>query len=129
MSFYNLLYASNVQIGTHFDDVFPGDQQAGMTGLLVFSDDRVVQTLEGERGAVQAMFQRIQLDKRHTHVQLLAAQFSTARRFKHNHTMYVGNDAALRQRFGQTETAKLTDSTLCDFMMQLAHADAATESA
>ncbi|UOQ69364.1 BLUF domain-containing protein [Hymenobacter volaticus] len=44
----------------------------GLTGLLLYSDERFVQVLEGTETAVRTLFTRIQQDERHTQVVTLS---------------------------------------------------------
>lgn len=44
---------------------------AGITGCLVFNGHQIVQVLEGERQAVEALFARIQSDPRHERIRML----------------------------------------------------------
>lgn len=44
----------------------------GLTGLLLYSDERFVQVLEGSETAVRTLFTRIQQDTRHTQVVTLS---------------------------------------------------------
>ncbi|HEX8658114.1 MAG TPA: BLUF domain-containing protein, partial [Hymenobacter sp.] len=41
---------------------------AGITGLLLYSDGRYVQVLEGPRDKVRALYARIRKDPRHSHL-------------------------------------------------------------
>jgi hypothetical protein len=45
--------------------------RAGITGALLFSADCFAQTLEGPRDAVEAVFERIQCDPRHSNTVVL----------------------------------------------------------
>ena len=45
---------------------------AGVTGALMFTDGFFAQVLEGSMAAVEQVFERIQLDDRHSEVQLLS---------------------------------------------------------
>lgn len=40
----------------------------GITGMLLYLEDSFFQVLEGEAGAVRALYGRIEQDERHTHV-------------------------------------------------------------
>ncbi len=54
---------------------------AGITGVLVFADGVFVQLLEGGRNAVNALYNRIARDARHTDLVLLAYDEVAERRF------------------------------------------------
>ena len=53
----------------------------GVTGVLCFSEGLFLQVLEGGRSAVNALYNRIATDPRHTQVELLFYQEITERRF------------------------------------------------
>jgi Sensors of blue-light using FAD len=54
---------------------------AGITGLLCYSDGIFLQVLEGGRGAVNKLYNRIVADPRHTDVELLLYEEIGERRF------------------------------------------------
>lgn len=47
------------------------NESKGLTGMLVFNGEYFVQVLEGGRGAVNQLYQRISADSRHEHLMLL----------------------------------------------------------
>lgn len=53
----------------------------GITGVLCFSEGIFLQALEGGRGAVNQLYNRIVADTRHTDVELLHFEEVTERRF------------------------------------------------
>jgi hypothetical protein len=53
----------------------------GITGVLCFSEGIFLQVLEGGRSAVNALYNRIAADPRHTQVELLSYQEIGERRF------------------------------------------------
>ena len=53
----------------------------GITGVLCFSDSIFLQVLEGGRGAVNALYNRIATDPRHRDAELLLYQEISERRF------------------------------------------------
>jgi hypothetical protein len=55
--------------------------KSGITGLLCFRDDIFVQVIEGGRDAVNALYNAIARDDRHSDVQLLTYEEITERRF------------------------------------------------
>jgi hypothetical protein len=55
--------------------------KVGITGAMCFADDVFIQVLEGGRGAVSALYQRIAADPRHHDVTLLAYEEIGERRF------------------------------------------------
>jgi hypothetical protein len=65
---------------------------AGITGLLLYSDGRYVQVLEGPEDEVRAVYARILRDPRHTQVVTVSEGLGPARRFPDWH-MALGNVA------------------------------------
>mgnify|MGYP001766188714 CR=1 FL=1 len=53
----------------------------GITGLLMYESRLFMQALEGPRGAVEALFQRIKADPRHTDVQIVCEDHIDRRNF------------------------------------------------
>jgi hypothetical protein len=54
---------------------------AGVTGMMLHSDGDIVQVLEGTERAVKDTFRRIQIDTRHTGIQILLTQTVNRREF------------------------------------------------
>jgi len=46
----------------------------GLTGLLIFGNQTFLQTIEGEQNVVEALIEKIAIDKRHTKFQVLSRQ-------------------------------------------------------
>ncbi len=57
------------------------NQRDGVTGLLCFSGNLFLQVLEGGRGAVNRIYNRIAADPRHADVELLCYEEIAERRF------------------------------------------------
>lgn len=57
------------------------NQEHGVTGLLCYSGAHFLQVLEGGRGAVNKIYNRIAADSRHTDVELLCYEEIAERRF------------------------------------------------
>ena len=74
--------------------------QAEVTGALLFNTGCFGQVLEGPRRAVEATFERIQRDPRHSDVTLLAFETTTKRAFPNWSMGYVGAKPADADRFG-----------------------------
>ncbi len=55
--------------------------KAGLTGLLLYRDDRFLQTLEGPEQTVRALMAAITADPRHDHIRVLAEEQIEQRRF------------------------------------------------
>ena len=66
----------------------------GVSGALMFTDGLFAQILEGPRGAVETVFDRIQLDDRHGEVRLLAFEPVARRSFAHWSMAYTGPSQA-----------------------------------
>lgn len=71
----------------------------GVTGALLFSRDCFAQVLEGPMVAVNQVFERIQMDDRHSEVIVLLAEQGASRRFPDWAMAYAGEDAAAREQF------------------------------
>ncbi|ASM76347.1 blue-light sensor BLUF [Vitreoscilla filiformis] len=83
-----LLYASRAavqldaeELGTILRQARQHNPAQGITGALCFSDGTFLQLIEGGRSAVNALFQRISRDPRHTDVLLLHYTEISERRF------------------------------------------------
>lgn len=79
MQLTRLAYASNHGgiADDALDDILQrsrsNNEQEGITGVLVVSDEEFVQLLEGPRTAVSRCFMRIMQDVRHHHIRVLLA--------------------------------------------------------
>ena len=89
---FRLVYCSRNTIPADQDDQATGiahiltasrtnNARDGVTGALLYSDGCFAQVLEGDLGAVQRTFERIQRDPRHGHVIVLEARRAEARIF------------------------------------------------
>lgn len=83
-----LIYASRVEDAvdnTAIRDILarsqPNNQRLGITGALCFSGSFFLQGLEGERGTVNALYNRIAADRRHSDSQLLSFRECACREF------------------------------------------------
>jgi hypothetical protein len=74
--------------------------QAAVTGALVFNAGCFGQVLEGPRRAVEATFERIQRDIRHSDVTLLAFETTPTRAFPNWSMGYVGARHGEAERYG-----------------------------
>ncbi|MBS9719193.1 BLUF domain-containing protein [Tianweitania sp. BSSL-BM11] len=75
--------------------------QADVTGALLFNTGCFGQVLEGPRRAVEATFERIQRDPRHSDVTLLAFETTDARAFPNWSMAYVGAKPAQAVRYNE----------------------------
>ena len=66
----------------------------GITGVLCQGQGVYLQVLEGERSAVEALYERIQTDKRHTHIEQRNLQAISRRRYGRWAMAYVDWSAA-----------------------------------
>ncbi|MBA4328885.1 MAG: blue light sensor protein [Polaromonas sp.] len=70
------------------------NQEAGITGLLVFDGMRFCQQIEGPRKAVLALIERIRQDPRHINVEILHHAPLAERRFRRFSLGYAATDDA-----------------------------------
>lgn len=73
------------------------NQQAGITGALLFNGQGFAQVLEGPMEAVELTYERIQCDPRHSDVVLLANGLCSERTFS-DWSMAYADPAAVRNR-------------------------------
>lgn len=71
----------------------------GVTGALLFSAECFAQVLEGPMPQVHEIFERIQMDNRHSDIVVLLAEQDERRRFPDWAMAYAGDDPAARHRF------------------------------
>jgi hypothetical protein len=69
--------------------------RTNLTGALLFANNCFAQTLEGERGAIERCFERIQTDPRHSDVTVLEFAPAAARDFANWSMAFTGNPAAV----------------------------------
>lgn len=81
--------------------------RVGVTGALLFNGGSFAQVLEGSRAAVEATFERIQRDPRHSDVAVLQCEPVAARGFPNWSMGFVGDSP--RGRALWTEVARLTN--------------------
>jgi hypothetical protein len=95
-----------------------------ITGLLLCSDGRFVQLVEGPEAAVRALYARIQADPRHTQVVTLSEGPGPQRWFANWHMAFGHVDASdLREVLGAVETQALPQAPIEDPHLQtLLHA-------
>ena len=78
----------------------------GVTGALLFNSGSFAQVLEGPRAAVEATFERIQRDARHSDVSVLQCELVEARGFPNWSMAFIGH--SVRGRALWTEIAGRT---------------------
>lgn len=81
----SLLTGSDLRVEEAFVEIVARSQannaRCGVTGALVAVGDAFVQVLEGPRGAVEEVFERICRDRRHTDLQVVDVGEAPARAF------------------------------------------------
>jgi hypothetical protein len=99
-SFLSLVYSSRAVVGfdlAALDELLQHSRssnvQDGITGLLLFKDDRFLQLLEGPEPAVRAKMSFINQDPRHEHVTVLLEEHMDARQFPDWTMGYAAVDA------------------------------------
>jgi hypothetical protein len=83
------------------------NRRDGVTGALLFSENVFVQVLEGPGDAVAAVFERIQMDARHSDVVVLLSEGAAQRHFAAWDMAYAGEDEAARARFEEMDLGRL----------------------
>ena len=73
----------------------------GVCGALLFNRDCFAQALEGPQAQVQATFERIQCDPRHSEVVILGFEMVAAPLFSGWSMGYVGSERSLDGEFGR----------------------------
>lgn len=100
---YKLLYCSRNHIGgtpeqqrSEVERILASSRRnnvrQGLTGALLFNGDWFAQVLEGSLQAVEAAFERIQRDDRHSDVTLLESGYVAGRDFGEWSMAYAGAD-------------------------------------
>ena len=59
------------QLAAMLGDIRPKNEALGLTGMLLYSDGNIIQTLEGPDEAVEATFRSIEADPRHRGILVL----------------------------------------------------------
>ncbi len=72
-----------------------------VTGALIFNSGVFAQALEGPRPNVEAVFERIQHDRRHADAHVLAFEETAERRFPNWSMAFVGRSAEGRNLFSK----------------------------
>ena len=100
--------------------------RAGVTGALLFNAGCFGQVLEGPRRALEATFERIQCDPRHSEVSLLAFEPTQARFFSNWSMAFVGTESVTGARLGDIATtsgfdpSRMTADHLFETLQRLA---------
>ncbi len=72
---------------------------AGITGALIFNENRFTQVLEGDERAVKKVFASIQNDHRHSDVKILFVETESVRRFESWSMAFAGKSQAARDHY------------------------------
>ena len=140
MSLYRLVYISSNKIssspgsfGAQVEQILSVSRRnnaaVGVTGALIFSSGFFGQVLEGPRTAVEATFERIQQDMRHSDVSLLEFKSAVARTFERWDMAYVGQDTATASAWshGSIDIGKLSAEDLLAKLHALVAREFATD--
>jgi hypothetical protein len=96
----------------------------GVTGALMFNAGRFAQVLEGAHDSIQATFERIQCDPRHSQVAVLAFEPAAQRSFGSWSMAYVGEKQSALDEFEDIrldsgfEAAKLTGERVFELLRE-----------
>lgn len=129
--FERVLYVSRAIPGLTFFDVYDiirtalkENSKRGLTGALLVADGYFIQVLEGQAGAVQECFQRIETDNRHTSIQLRLRHPIAALAFPSDWMVLrdgVQVNSALRKSFAYEPgfpASRFPPETLMAFMLE-----------
>ena len=108
---YRLVYVSSneiegdlVGVRTEIDRILSVARErnpaVGVTGALMFNADCFAQVLEGPRAGVESVFERIQVDLRHSAVNVLDFKAVDERAFENWSMAYVGHATQASEHFG-----------------------------
>ncbi len=91
----SLIYVSTAEPGLDHDDLLAIEdvarrinEQAGITGLLLFNGFNFLQCVEGERAVVQDCMLRIDRDDRHSGITIVSRREVAKRQFANWHIAY-----------------------------------------
>ena len=78
MQLVRLIYSSQLKANTNPSELarihnaaLSSNPKSGITGTLVFGDDKFIQYIEGERAEINHLFRRIGTDPRHEEITLI----------------------------------------------------------
>ncbi len=102
---------------------------AGVTGALMFNAGCFAQVLEGPLDAVEAIFERIQQDARHSNVAVIFAGPAAERRFPGWAMAFVGEHAGDETRYAPISTesgfdlSRLSGDEMTEALLRLLRED------
>jgi len=101
-----LLYVSQSTTQTSFDEGLAllnsswlKNKEKGLTGILLYEDFHFIQAIEGRPDVVDALFEKITLDKRHTELKIIGTQFSERRIFSEWNMGRIRNEVIIDKYF------------------------------
>lgn len=110
-----IVYISSAKLGLTYSEIINivedsriNNEKNGLTGLLLFNSGNFMQLLEGEESVVDALYRKIEKDRRHTEVKLLLKEPITHRNFN-NWTMGFKNIEKLKEIKPELLNSFLTD--------------------
>jgi len=130
MQLVRLIYSSQFRAGTKPNELanihnaaLSHNPKNGITGTLVFGDDKFIQYIEGERTKVNHLFRMIGADPRHEQVTLLDFSEITEREFNAWHMKLVllseSNPKVVRfSDDGSFDPSRMNASTALNFLRQ-----------
>jgi hypothetical protein len=100
MFLVSLIYTSEITVSMDFMDILEvsraRNEKDGITGVLFFCNNNVVQCLEGSREAVNKTYARIVQDKRHQNLLLLDYRMLSTRLFSGWSMGYVPESSVIQ---------------------------------
>jgi len=114
----NLLRGTEAEVTAEVRQILAASQRnnqaVGVTGALMFNAGAFAQVLEGPRAGVEATFERIQRDLRHSDVTVLQCGPAENRGFANWSMAFVGNSAGGQVRFSGLAAESGFDLTRLD---------------
>jgi hypothetical protein len=97
---------------------------SNITGALLFNTGCFAQILEGLHDDIQETFERIQCDRRHSHVAVLAFEPIAERKFTNWSMAYFGTDSKVSGRFADIikvsgfDSSKLSGDRITELLQE-----------
>lgn len=100
MNLVSLIYTSQMTVNTDFMDILEvsreNNESAGITGVLLFCNNNVLQCLEGASESVNETYGRILRDRRHRNSMLVDYRVISVRSFSNWSMGYVPESSVTR---------------------------------
>ena len=110
-----IVYISSAKLGLTYGEILNivedsriNNEKNGLTGLLLFNSGNFMQLVEGAESAVDALYRKIEKDRRHREVKLLLKEPITHRNFS-NWTMGFKDIEKLQEMNPEILNSFLTD--------------------